>query len=83
MEYVAPDRPVQATLDYAQPAINANIAMQYGWDGKRVTVAVIDSGIMDTHPDLQDAQGRSRVVYAENFNPSEGTNHLDRAPTAW
>ena len=53
VEYVAPDRRVAATLDYANPAMNASIARQYGWDGTGVTVAVIDSGIMDSHPDLK------------------------------
>ena len=78
VEYIAPDRPVHATLDYANPAVNANIARQYGWTGSGVTVAVIDSGIMDTHPDLRDAAGASRVVYAESFNLTEGNDPFDR-----
>jgi len=78
VEYIAPDRPVKATLDFAQPAINANLALKYGYDGNGITVAVIDSGIMDTHPDLLDAAGKSRVVYAESFNLSEGNDYFDR-----
>jgi serine protease AprX len=78
VDYVAPDRPVQGTLDYAEPAINASIALKYGFNGNGVTVAVIDSGIMDTHPDLQDATGKSRVVYAESFNLTEGNDYFDR-----
>ena len=78
VEYVAPDRPVNATLDYANPAINANLALSYGYNGEGVTVAVIDSGIMDSHPDLMDAYGRSRVVYSESFNLSEGNDYFDR-----
>lgn len=34
VEYVSPDRPVSATLDYANPAINASIARQYGCAGR-------------------------------------------------
>src|ERR1019366_8742797 len=75
--YVSPARPVAATLDYANPAINANIARQYGWDGTGVTVAVIDSGIMDSHPDVR-TNGQSRVVYAESFNQTEGNDVFDR-----
>ena len=75
--YVSPDRPVAATLDYANPAINANIARQYGWDGTGVTVAVIDSGIMD-HPDLHNSAGASRVVYAQSFVPNAGNDYFDR-----
>ncbi len=69
--YVTPDRTLKGAMDYAEPAVNANIALKYGFDGSGVTVAVIDSGIADAHPDLQDNYGRSRVVYAENFNPNE------------
>src|ERR1019366_7057314 len=75
--YVSPARPVAATLDYANPAINANIARQYGWDGTGVTVAVIDSGSMDSHPDVR-TNGQSRVVYAESFNQTEGNDVFDR-----
>src|ERR1019366_6426637 len=75
--YVTPDRPVAATLDYANAAINANIARQYGWNGTGVTVAVIDSGITD-NADLQTSTGASRVVYSENLIPYSGADTLDR-----
>jgi serine protease AprX len=77
VEYITPDRPVKAMLDYAEPTVNANIAFQSGWTGTGVTVAVIDSGIMDTHPDLQTG-GKSRVVYAADFNPTVGNDYFDR-----
>jgi serine protease AprX len=77
VEYITPDRPVKAMLDYAEPTVNANIAFQSGWTGAGVTVAVIDSGIMDTHPDLQTG-GKSRVVYAADFNPTVGNDYFDR-----
>jgi len=38
-------------LDYANPAVNANIARQYGWDGTGVGIALIDSGLQG-RPDL-------------------------------
>src|SRR4051794_15665920 len=65
VDYIAPDRPVASTLDYANPAVNAGIARQYGFTGSGVPVAVIDSGIMNSHPDLMDSAGKSRVVYSE------------------
>ena len=43
-----------------------------------MTVAVIDSGIMDSHPDLQTSTGASRVVYAGSFNLAEGNDVFDR-----
>ncbi len=66
--YVSPDRPVRAALDYMPATIGANIALQYGFDGDAIGVAVIDSGIAASS-DLTDARGRSRVVYSENFLP--------------
>lgn len=52
--YIAPDRPVTAMLDITAQTVNANIALQYGWDGTGIGVAVIDSGIT-VQPDLQSA----------------------------
>ena len=52
ISYVSPDREVNAALDYAQPTVGADIALQYGWDGEGIGVAVIDSGISG-HADLQ------------------------------
>src|ERR1039457_7695208 len=37
VEFVSPDRPLAATLDYANPAINASIARQYGWTDRKST----------------------------------------------
>ena len=75
VEYVVPDRPVHGTMDYAEPAINADIARQYGWDGTGVTVAVIDSGIMDSHPDLQDPAAEPRGLRRE-LQPERGQRLL-------
>jgi serine protease AprX len=54
-------------MDYAVPAVSADVALKYGYDGRGITVAVIDSGILDSHPDLEGSHGASRVVYEENF----------------
>jgi serine protease AprX len=78
VEYITPDRPVKAMLDYAEPATTANIAFESGWTGSGVTVAVIDSGIMDTHPDLWTPSGKTRVLYANVYNPSVGADTWDR-----
>jgi len=67
VQYITADRRVASTLDYANPAVQAGIARQYGWDGTGVTVAVIDSGMLSSHPDLMDATGTSRVVYSQSF----------------
>lgn len=69
--YISPNRLVKGRLEYAEPTINANLALQYGWNGTNIGVAVIDSGIAASHPDLQ-----NRVVYAESFVPGD-TNPND------
>ena len=76
--YMSPDRSVQPYLDLAGSATNAALEFQYGMDGSGITVAIIDSGIMDTHPDLQNPSGQSRVLYSESFNLSEGNDYFDR-----
>ncbi|HEY1342357.1 MAG TPA: S8 family peptidase, partial [Bryobacteraceae bacterium] len=75
VEYVTPDRPIRAAMDYTVPATGADIARAYGWDGAGIGVAVIDSGIADV-ADLHQAAaagstrlGRSRVVFRESFVP--------------
>jgi subtilisin family serine protease len=68
VEFVGRDHQVKATMDYAVPTVSADVALKYGYDGRGITVAVIDSGILDSHPDLDKApDGKRRVVYQENF----------------
>lgn len=65
--YISPDRQVQGAMTVTAPAVGANVAASYGWDGSGVTVAVVDSGI-GSHQDLRQANaGPSRVVYSESF----------------
>jgi subtilisin family serine protease len=56
------DGPVRATLDKSVPQIGAPEAWRAGHTGNGATVAVLDSGIDETHPDLADA-----VVAAKDF----------------
>jgi serine protease AprX len=68
VRYISPDRGVKASLEYAEPTTNASVAFSYGWTGKNVWVAVLDSGINANHPDLL---GRT---YADNLVLWEPTN---------
>ncbi|MEU8080760.1 S8 family serine peptidase [Catellatospora citrea] len=52
----------KSTLDVSVPMIGAPGAWAAGFDGTGVTVAVLDTGIDDTHPDLA-----GKVVARHNF----------------
>ena len=68
--YISPDRSVGATLDSASPTVGAQIALQYGWNGTGIGIAVIDSGITSSR-DLNDPgnpkPNASRIVYSQSF----------------
>jgi subtilisin family serine protease len=56
------DGKLRPSLDHSVPQIGAPAAWQAGYTGKGVTVAVLDSGIDATHPDLT-----GQVVATKNF----------------
>ncbi len=49
VDYISIDRPVKGSLDYSVETSGANIAAQYGYDGRGIGVAVIDSGVRDSN----------------------------------
>lgn len=60
------DQQVSMALDVSGPLIGAPAAHAAGLDGTGVTVAVLDTGVDTSHPDLEGA-----VVAAENFTDSD------------
>ena len=65
------DAKLHPTLDQSVPQIGAPAAWQAGYTGKGVTVAVLDSGIDASHPDLAD-----RIAAQKNFTAEEGGDRV-------
>ena len=75
--YITPDRlqkmTANPTTEQFATAVEADIASsQYNFDGTGIGVAVIDSGV-SPHPDLNDDNGASRVVYSQSFVTGDST----------
>lgn len=60
------DGRVEASLKESVPQINAPQAWAQGYDGKGRKVAILDTGIDDTHPDLKD-----QVSAEQSFVPDQ------------
>ena len=69
------DHPMKELDDITDVATGMPSAWNAGFDGAGVGVAVIDSGINDSHPDLLDStESHSRVVYHQDFTGTATTN---------
>ncbi|MFK4082975.1 S8 family serine peptidase [Kribbella sp. NPDC020789] len=65
VERISLDHRVTASLDQSVPQIGAPAAWQRGLTGKGVKIAVLDTGIDPTHPDVA-----GRIAAAEDFSGS-------------
>ncbi|MGW6928561.1 S8 family peptidase [Lentzea sp. NPDC054927] len=63
------DGKVTASLDRSAAQVGAPQAWAKGFTGKDVTVAILDTGVDETHPDLAGA-----VVESKNFSDSDTTD---------
>ncbi len=73
--FLSVDHPMQVADDLTNDATGVAAAWNAGYTGAGVGVAVIDSGINDSHPDLwNSSETTSRVVYHEDFTGTPTTN---------
>jgi subtilisin family serine protease len=70
---VALDGIVRTTLDQSVPQIGAPELWDAGYDGTGVTIAVVDTGISEEHPDL----ANGKVVAAASFGPTDYNGDLN------
>jgi serine protease AprX len=72
---VSVDHPLQKTDDTTDIATGMPSAWNSGYNGAGIGVAVIDSGVNDSHPDLWDStESYSRVVYHQDFTGTATSN---------
>jgi serine protease AprX len=72
---VSVDHPMKGLDDVSDVATGVNAAWNAGYNGAGIGVAVIDSGINDSHPDLKDStESHSRVVYRQDFTGTANSN---------
>lgn len=64
VKYIHYDATVNCLLNIATKAIKADIAHEFGYTGKKVTVAVVDTGIYP-HPDL--TKPENRIIAFKDF----------------
>jgi serine protease AprX len=72
---VSIDHPMKGLDDVSDVATGVPTAWSAGYNGAGIGVAVIDSGINDSHPDLKDStESHSRVVYRQDFTGTATSN---------
>jgi serine protease AprX len=72
VKYVEPNIEFHATLEEAAPIVGAPQAWDLGYTGKGVTVALVDTGIDGTHPDL-----KGRISQFKDFVQGRTTAYDD------
>ncbi len=72
VKYVEPNIEFHATLEQAGPIVGAPQSWDLGYTGKGITVALVDTGIDGTHPDL-----KGRITSFKDFVLGKTTAYDD------
>ncbi len=76
VKYISPDRPLKGAMNFAIPAVTADVAHTWGWTGTGIGVAVIDSGVNPVWDLTQAGNSKtSRIIYSQNFDPTTNTTN--------
>ena len=77
VNYMSPDRPI-GQLGHLEDATGAsvirsqtNASGSYTLDGTGIGIAILDSGMIESHKSFKASNGSSRIVYSQSFVPSE------------
>lgn len=75
------DRKVEVKLDESAPLIEASRLWENGYRGENQNVAILDTGIDDSHPDLDDLDDNEqtidpKVIAENNFTVEENADDL-------
>lgn len=73
VKYISVDRPLRGAMNYAVPAVGADLAHSLGYDGTGVGVAVIDSGVNAVADLGVPGSKATRVIHSQNFDVSANT----------
>jgi subtilisin family serine protease len=77
---VSLDHTLKGFDDYTDTVMGASSFWNLGYDGSGIGVAVIDSGINDSHADFTNSGNVSRVVYHQDFT---GTTTYQGTKQVW
>src|SRR5437899_4999237 len=64
VKYISADRPLRGAMNFAVPAVNADLALNLVYDGTGIGIAVIDSGVNS----VAELSSGSCIVYSQNFD---------------
>jgi len=73
------DKKVRINLDESVPLIGADKVWEIGYNGSGIRIAIIDTGIDNSHPDFYFENGTSKIEinidFTDDYNPDDLNGH--------